>query len=166
MISAGSCFCYLALILAVTGCTPSANEDQPGTAAATSNPFKPPLTGDATLTSIGELQIEDTLKQAKVLFPAPPGADIVAQPELTLEGETHYGWSTQGKVFDAFAAGDRLTTISLLRTEMTDAERHTQIDRELERYDEPNENAEGETAAAYLWRDGDFVRIVVDFFAG
>jgi hypothetical protein len=126
---------------------------------------KPPA-GDATLTAIGDLHVSDAFDRARQVFPAPAGSHIESQPELTLAGERHFGWSTELQVFDAFAFKEKLTTVSLLKTGLTDAERQTQIDRELERFDEPNENAEGRTAAAYLWRDGDYVRIVIDFFGG
>ena len=124
------------------------------------------LSGDATLTALGTLLISDDLAAAKAAFPAPPGSQITTEPELTLSGESHYGWSTDKQVFDAFADQSGLTTLSLLKKNLSKAERHTEIDRDLERFDEPKENAEGKTVAAYLWKDGDYVRIVVDFFAG
>lgn len=162
MISAGRTVIYLLLAVAA-GCV--AQPDKQPAAQPDAKPFEKPLAGDTTLTAIGELQAIDTIDDAKQLFPAPPGAQISTQPDLTLVGETHYGWSTDFQVFDVFASGGKLTTISLMKSGLTDAERQTQIDRELERFDEPNENAEGRTCAAYLWRDGDYVRIVVDFFA-
>ena len=162
MISAGRALFYFSILLAF-GCTGQPDrEDAP---KPDPKPFANPLTGDTTLTAIGGLQAEDTLDHAKQLFPAPPGAETSAQPELTLPGETHYGWSTETEVFDAFASGGKLATVSLLKSGLTDAERQTQVDRELERFDEPTENAEGRTCAAYLWRDGDYVRIIVDFSA-
>lgn len=162
MISAGRALLY-SIVLLATGCT--GQPDRADTPNPDPKPFEQPLSGDTTLTAIGELQAEDTLEHAKRLFPAPPGAEISSQPELTLPGETHYGWSTDTQVFDAFASGGKLATVSLLKSGLSDAERQTQIDRELERFDEPTENAEGRTCAAYLWRDGDYVRIVVDFSA-
>ena len=162
MTSAGRALIYVSILTAF-GCTGQPERsDAPKPDPKT---FEKPLAGDTTLTAIGELQAEDTLNQAKQLFPAPPGAELSSQPELTLPGETHYGWSTDTQVFDAFASGGKLATVSLLKSGLSDAERQTQIDRELERFDEPTENAEGRTCAAYLWRDGDYVRIVVDFSA-
>src|SRR5688572_3554642 len=162
MISAGRFVVYL-LFAVAAGCV--AQPDKRPAAQPDAKPFEKPLVGDTTLTAIGELQAIDTIDDAKKLFPAPPGAQTSAQPDLLLVGETHYGWSTDFQVFDVFASAGKLATISLMKSGLTDAERHTQIDRELERFDEPNENAEGRTCAAYLWRDGDYVRIVVDFFA-
>lgn len=163
MKSAGRPFLYLLILLAGSGCAAPAVDPDP---TVVIKPFEKPLEGDSTLTALGELQIADTLDHAKSLFPAPSGADISTQPELTLPGESYYGWATDRQVFDAFSSDGRLTTISLLKKGLTESERQTEIDRELERFDEPTENAEGKTAAAYLWRDGDYARIVVDFFGG
>ena len=156
----------LGLVLVLQFLASCGGEPAVNSPAKATIPIAKELIGDPTLTALGSLQISDTLADAKVAFPAPPGSQISAEPELTLSGESHFGWTTDKQVFDAFGTAAGLTTVSLLKKNLSDHERSTEVDRDLERFDEPLENAEGNTVAAYLWRDGDYVRIVVDFFAG
>jgi hypothetical protein len=163
MFAAGKWIIYGLLVCVVAGC--GAEAEVPAEAPSPTTVEKPSV-GDATLTAIGELQVSDPIQRAKELFPAPPGADKTEEPELTLANETHFGWANDKQVVDVFAATGGITTISLLKKNLTPEERQTEVDQELERFDEPTENAEGDKTAAYLWRDGDYVRIVVVFQAG
>lgn len=132
-------------------------------------PTQPPVTADSALTVIdgatGSISLEDNLTAAKKSFPPPESARETTDSDLTLPGESHYGWESDTAVFDAFAKAGKLTTISYLQKNLDAQQRQTQIDRELERFDEPTENAEGRITAAYVWRSGSQARIVVEFFS-
>lgn len=131
-------------------------------------PTAPVVLGDTALTIIdaaqGSISLADDFERAKKLFVAPPGSRETRETSLTLPGETHYGWESDGLVFDAFARNGKLTTLSILQKNLDAPRRQTEIDRELERFDEPTENAEGRVTAAYVWREGKQARIVVEFF--
>jgi hypothetical protein len=126
------------------------------------------ILGDTALTilesDLGTLSLADDIERAKQVFVPIPGARMLRESSLTLPGESHYGWESDGFVFDAFAKNGRLTTLSYLQKNLDAPKRQTEIDRELERFDEPTENAEGRITAAYVWRDGKQARIVVEFF--
>jgi len=128
----------------------------------------PTTNGDTALTTIesdgGSVSLRDTMERAKQVFEAPAGSQKSTETSLTLPGESHYGWESDGVVFDAFAKNGKLTTLSILEKNLDAPQRQTEIDRELERFDEPTENAEGRITAAYVWREGKQARIVVEFF--
>jgi len=157
---------YLSIAGVVAGCA--------STGKTTGEPVATPQTSPATiddtaLTAIeggngASISLADNLERVKEVFPAPTGSEKTSEEAITLPGESRYGWETSNLVFDAFEKGGKLTTLSLLQKNLGPAERQTEIDRELERFDEPSENAEGRVTAAYVWRDGTQVRIVVEFF--
>ncbi len=128
----------------------------------------PTALSDTALTTIesdgGSISLSDNMERAKKVFAAPPGSRQSTETSLTLPGESHYGWESDGFVFDAFAKNGKLTTLSILQKNLDAPQRQTEIDRELERFDEPTENAEGRITAAYVWREGKQARIVVEFF--
>lgn len=135
---------------------------------AITNQTTPTVTGDTALTIVdsahGTISLADGIERAKEVFAAPQGSKLTTETSLTLPGESHFGWVTESIVFDAFAKNGKLTTVSILQKNLDAPKRQTEIDRELERFDEPTENAEGRVTAAYVWREGRQARIVVEFF--
>jgi len=156
---------YILIAGVLAGCGGTKPSPVEPIATATSPPI---VMGDSALTIIdsdqGTISLADDMTHAKKLFTAPPGSRISQESALALPGESHYGWESDNFVFDAFAKNGKLTTLSLLEKNLDAAKRQTEIDRELERFDEPNENAEGRITAAYVWQDGKQARIVVEFF--
>ncbi|MDQ2986323.1 MAG: hypothetical protein M3R13_06325 [Armatimonadota bacterium] len=165
MICVGKSILYILMFGAIVGC----GSPVPAKVGPVEPNAKPPQSGDPALTILsgpqGSISLDDTMDRAKKVFAVPQGATATSQPELTLTGESHFGWESRDVVFDAFATNGRLTTISILLKNLAAPERQTEIDRELERFDEPTENAEGQTTAAYVWREDGAARIVVEFFA-
>lgn len=142
-------------------CTPPSEEPPAATQPPVANVPNPQ--GDPALAFLSGLTLADSLETARKLYPVPDGGKQTPQPLRLLDGEAHYGWQAAGEMFDAYGLGDRLTTVIHLRRDLQASARDAIIDREIERYDEPLENSETDATSAYLWRDGDYVRLVVNF---
>jgi hypothetical protein len=151
---------FLGIVLA--GC--DAKKDEKPAAAVT--PITAPDHDDTLVTletANGNVSLMDSFSEALAHLPMPKNAKKTEAHELGLPGEDHYGWETKDVVVDIYARGGRINTISMLHQHIEADARAAEIDRELERFDEPTENAEGASTAAYLWKNDGRVRIVVEF---
>ena len=155
----------LTIVLLATGCKGDRAEVTSPTTTVEES-----VRGDTALVTVdfgeGGISLENNFEEIARLCPVPEKGNPTSANDLALPGERHYGWETPELILDVYARGNAITTISMLHQKMTARARSAEIDRELERFDEPDENAEGTKTAAYLWRDGERLRIIVEFSSG
>lgn len=164
----GVYFCAFALLF---GCARDKEEspiqNSSGETRRTEKPAKPAPPEALILESDGrKLSIGATIEEAQAAFPKPPNSNPPRINQTLLEGQEHWGWETNKEVFDVYYRKGKVDWFSYRMKIKDSKKREELVDKELEKFGEPAENAEGPDLSVYSWERDDGIRIVLNLSSG